>query len=266
MSSALNVFKAVPAFAIDVSDFAVINPTTILVLEPETLWLFRLDVESEKLETIELHRARPKSWPTYVFTEIRGTGVELRRTVLNQNYATELRFVRLDVDDAHFEVDAVERVEGARDYRLSSDGRWLRGLPFLSRELDTLDVFDLERRKWSTKKLSGEVGRLEDCSFSWTNDRVFLSGYDEVNDERRFSVFCLNLKESEWTKLPIVAANVRRISAIVDAESGEASAVDALRRHNLDVRGKEGFHKVMNGPCKSVFPSLYAGMTPILRL
>ncbi|KAI6243155.1 hypothetical protein M3Y99_00139100 [Aphelenchoides fujianensis] len=177
--------------------------------------------------------------------------------------------------------------------RLGCDGRLLFGLPTYSRELDTLHVFDIEQRAWSTKQLTGE---LEGCTFAWAEDRVFLSGYEEVDGECRYSVSCLDLQQLAWTKLPIVADSIRCISAIVDEESGEAVglvvmnedesggkmkvfrllfrtpdslvrlAVDALRRHNLDVVGKEEFHAVMNGPCKSVFPSLYAGMTPILRL
>ncbi|KAI6239204.1 hypothetical protein M3Y99_00594500 [Aphelenchoides fujianensis] len=268
---------------------AAINPTTIVVLEPHALWLFRLDVESGRFEAIELEALRGAS-PTYVFTEIRGTGVELNCAVLNQQWGAELRFVRLNVDAARLEVDAVVQVEGAHDYRLSADGRRLYGLSIHYQELGTLDVYDIEQRKWSTKKLSGAVGRREDCSFAWANDRVFLSGYDEVEGVRPhlpfglkaelstlrckggYSVFCLDLQRCEWTKLPVVADNVRRISAIVDAESGEASgllvmnedesssskwrmevyrllfrtldslvriAVDALRRHNLDVAGKK---------------------------
>ncbi|KAI6243149.1 hypothetical protein M3Y99_00138300 [Aphelenchoides fujianensis] len=290
----LAVFKTTPIPEMDVFDFAVVSPMAIFVLEPHALWLFRLNVEGGTFETIELER-RPDSWPVYVFTEISGRGIELKQVALNQCYSTEIRFVRLDVDAARLKVDAVEQLAAARDYRLTSDGRLLYGLPTSSKELDTLHVFDIQQRKWSTKQLSGEVGRLEGCAFAWTKDRVFLAGYEEADAECRYSVFRLDLRQLAWTKLPIVADSIRRISAIVDEESGEAVglvvmnedesgekmevfrllyrtpdslvrlAVDALRRHNLDVVGKEEFHAVMNGPCKSVFPSLYAGMTPILR-
>ncbi|KAI6221940.1 hypothetical protein M3Y99_01520300 [Aphelenchoides fujianensis] len=309
------VFKANDASGMGVCDFAVVNPTTVIANQPQSVWLFRLDVESATFETIELEALRDAGL-SYVFTEIRGTGVELNRAVLNQRWGTELRFVRLNVDAARLEVDAVVEVEGAHDYRLSADGRRLYGLSIHYQELNALDVYDIEQKKWSTRKLAGDVGQREDCSFAWANDRVFLSGYDEVEGGRPhlpfglkaepctsrcrggYSVFGLNLREGEWTKLPIVADHVRRISAIVD-ESGEASgllvmnedesdtsnwrmevyrllfrtpdslvriAVDALRRHNLDVAGKEGFHELMNGACKGVLPSLYAGMTPIPRL
>ncbi|KAI6234214.1 hypothetical protein M3Y99_00829100 [Aphelenchoides fujianensis] len=292
MQHCCSVFKADRTEEMDVFDFAALSPTAILVLEPHALWLFRLDVNNGKLELCELER-RPDSWPVYVFTEINGTDVQLKRVVLNQCYSTELRFVRLDVDAARLEVDAVEQQTAARDYRLSPDGCRLYGLSTYSMELNTLHVFDILQRKWSTKELSGQ---LEGCTFAWTADRVFLSGYKEVDGDYRSFVFCLDLRQHTWTKLPIVAANIRHISAIVDEEGGEAGglvilnedeknkkmevfrvlyrtpdslvrlAVDALRRHNLDVVGKEEFHAVMNGPCKGVFPSLYAGMTPIPRL
>ncbi|KAI6241846.1 hypothetical protein M3Y99_00286800 [Aphelenchoides fujianensis] len=117
-----------------------------------------------------------------------------------------------------------------------------------------------------------------------------------MNETCSYSVFRLDLRQFAWTKLHRVCNTIRRISAIVGPESGEAGgllllnrdegtwrmevfrllfqtpdslvrlAVDALRRHNLDVVGKKEFHSVMKGPCKGVFPLLYAGMTPIPRL
>ncbi|KAI6241883.1 hypothetical protein M3Y99_00290900 [Aphelenchoides fujianensis] len=199
---------------LDVPDFAVVGPTAILALETYALWLLRLDVESGTFEAIELER-RPDYSATYVFTEICGTHVELKRTVLQQYYSSEYRFVRLHVDEARLEVDAVEPLTVDLDLHLTADGRWLYGLTIYHSRLNTLHVFDIERQKWSTKKLTGEIGRVH----AWTTP-----------------------------------------------DSLVRLAVDALRRHNLDVVGKEEFHAVMNGPCKSVFPSFYAGMTPIPRL
>ncbi|KAI6243162.1 hypothetical protein M3Y99_00139800 [Aphelenchoides fujianensis] len=290
------VFKSDPiACSLDVCDFAVVSPTELLVLEFYDLWLCRLDVQSGTLKRIRLEEREDQN-PTYVFTEISGTHVDVKRTVLNHYNSSEVRFVRLDVDNLGWKDAGGELMTAAHDYRLSADGRRLFGLSLDSEELDTLHVFDIEQKTWSTKKVTGEIGRLQDCLFAWAADRVFLCGYEEVGEKRRYSVFRLDLRQLAWTKLPIVADNVRQISAIVDEESGEAGgllilnedeisgqtevfrllfrtpdslvrlAVDALRRHNLDVVGKQEFHTVMNGPCKNVFPSLYAGMTHIPRL
>ncbi|KAI6234190.1 hypothetical protein M3Y99_00826500 [Aphelenchoides fujianensis] len=291
------VFKVDRPAPLDVPDFAVVGPTAILALETYALWLLRLDVESGTFEAIELER-RPDYSATYVFTEICGTHVELKRTVLEQYYSSEYRFVRLDVDEARLEVDAVEQLTVDLDLHLTADGRWLYGLTIYHSRLNTLHVFDIERQKWSTKKLTGEIGRVHAWTFAWTEDCVFVLGYYEMNETCSYSVFRLDLRQFAWTKLHRVCNTIRlrRISAIVEPGSGEAGgllllnrdegtwrmevfrllfrtpdslvrlAVDALRRHNLDVAGKEEFYNVMNGPCKGVFPSVYAGMTPIPRL
>ncbi|KAI6233125.1 hypothetical protein M3Y99_00948000 [Aphelenchoides fujianensis] len=265
----------------DFCDFAVVSPTELLVLEYYDLWLCRLDVESRTLKRI-LVEEREDQNPTYVFTEISGTHVDVKRTVLNHYNSSE--------DAGGYEM------RDDHDYRLSADGRWLFGLSLDSAELDTLHVFDIERKEWSAKKVTGEIGRLQDRLFAWAEDRVFLCGYEEVSKKRRYYVFCLDLRQLAWTKVPLVAENVRQISAIVDEESGKADgllivnedeknkkmeiyrllyrtpdslvrlAVDALRRHNLNVVGEQEFHSVMNGPCKGALPSLYAGMTSIPRL
>ncbi|KAI6241891.1 hypothetical protein M3Y99_00291900 [Aphelenchoides fujianensis] len=289
-----SVFKVDRAEPLDVFDFAAVSPTAIIVLETYALWLFRLDVGSGTFEAIELER-RPDYSATYVFTEIRGTHVEVKRTVLQQYYSSKYRFVRLNVDQGRLEVDAVEPLTTDLDLHLTTDGRWLYGLSIYPIQLDTLHVFDMEQRRWSTKKLIGEIGRLAGGVFAWTEDRVFFYSYEELDNEWRYFLFNLDLRQLAWTNLPIVVDHFCRISAIVDEESGEAAgllvvnkdkntdqtkvyrllfrtpdslvrlAVDALRRHNLDVVGKEEFHNVMNGPCKAVFPSLYDGMRPIPR-
>ncbi|KAI6243201.1 hypothetical protein M3Y99_00144000 [Aphelenchoides fujianensis] len=281
---------------LDVFDFVVVSPTAIVVLETYALWLFRLDVENGTFEAIELER-QPDYSVNYIVTEIRGTHVAFRSTVLQQyySYPSEHRFVRLNVDEARLTVDAVEPLTVDLDLHLTADGRWLYGLPIQPKNPDSLHVFDMERRTWSTKKLTGEIGRLDGGLFAWAEDRVFFYCCQVMDNEWRYFLFELDLRQLAWTKLPIVVDKFCRISAIVDEESGEAAgllvldkdkstdqtdvyrllfrtpdslvrlAVDALRHHNLDVVGKEEFHNVMNGPCKNVFPLLYAGMTPIPR-
>ncbi|KAI6233138.1 hypothetical protein M3Y99_00949300 [Aphelenchoides fujianensis] len=277
-------------------NFEVVSPRAVVVYRTDALWLLRLDVERRTGEWVELQRHAPGT-PAYVLTEIGGAEVDVRRAVLCGDFADRRRFARLDVGGGRLAVDGEEQLEGARRaFRLSEDGRLLHALSFCRDPLDTLDVFDLEKRQWTSTKLSGGVERLAVSHCFWTRTGVYFCGYTYVDDWPLYSVFRCDLERREWRKLPLAARNIDRISALVSAETGEDEglllvcrkngdrvegvyrlllrhpdplvllAATALRRSRLHVESEWGFRECMQKTRYNwLLRSLYPNMTPIPR-
>ncbi|KAI6218153.1 hypothetical protein M3Y99_01730000 [Aphelenchoides fujianensis] len=177
--------------------------------------------------------------------------------------------------------------------RLSADGRSLFAV--CPDELKTLRVYDLEKKEWSAREISGQIDRsfnsVEGGFWSPTNAYFLPFDYDQPSD--RF-VFRCNSADVKWETLPIVADDIDLLSPLVDAQgedeglllvvhegrlgkrvvyrhlfntvdSLERLAMDAFRKHHMKVKGELNFHFFLNEttPGKRILPSLYANMKPL---
>ncbi|KAI6216487.1 hypothetical protein M3Y99_01819800 [Aphelenchoides fujianensis] len=284
-------------FEVNVAEFVVVNATTIVALGGRGLWLLRLRVAAGSFEALQL--ADHEEWKrTYVLTEIAGSAVEVKRAVVHWQWVgTDLRFGRLNVDDARLEVEWEEDVANpTHSYQLSADGRSLFAV--CPDELKTLRVYDLEKRTWSGREISGQIDRsfnsIEGGFWSPTHAYFLPFDYDQPSD--RF-VFRCNSTDAKWETLRIVADDIDLLSPLVDAQgedeglllvvhegrlgkrvvyrhffktvdSLERLAMDAFRKHHMKVKGDLNFHFFLNEttPGKRILPSLYANMKPFDRM
>ncbi|KAI6230673.1 hypothetical protein M3Y99_01037700 [Aphelenchoides fujianensis] len=280
------VFKSPERVRLVIEHFVVVGPTLVIAAETKALWLVRLNPEDGSFRLIELEGDLGQS-PVYVFTEIRGRGVDVRRAIVNGNQ--RMRFVRLDVDAGRLQVDGEDEMDD-RDcsFGLSPDGRRLYAVSRNS--LTRLHVFDMTSRRWSERPIAGDLqrevnvgprtstnGKWNIWDFAWTGDRVYLQTCKVVDGLLRFALLSTELERPQWESLSIMSTRFLHIAPMRSEESGEEdgvaivwtswhhdemivyrlfrktpvpllqSAIDALRNSNLDVTGIEGFHAVMGG-------------------
>lgn len=223
-----------------------VNPTTIVAREYDgSLVLFRLCAREKTFERVELVPT-PVARAVYVCTAIEAVGVAVGQAALDWDYTRELRFVRLNIDDARVDVEWSVRVQHSfRFYHLSEDARFLYGLPWNGKR--TLNVFDIEKRTWTRNKLTGQfrkVGgrlherksqhttffQLEHCRILWSQRFAYISGRNAADEHTGLSfVFRCDLKRCEWTKLPIVSADKLAVSPLVNSNNGDDDGVLILR-------------------------------------
>ncbi|KAI6241914.1 hypothetical protein M3Y99_00294500 [Aphelenchoides fujianensis] len=275
-------------------DFLIVNPTTIVVLDHARVLLLRLSVEENTYDAVVLqHRTLPLL-PAYVFTEISGTNVELKRATAERAPTSRVHFVRLNVDAARLQVGREERTDRPLVHRLSEDGRSLYAI-----DLDRptiLCVFDLEQQTWSSSKLKGDIDGTpswRDGRLAWGDECVYFWGRF---DSDQFSVFRCNLERLQWENLPFTMDPSDRLLPLVNAETGGEDGllivrcdeeqknveiyrlllntpdsllrlcVDVLRKTRIDGDGELGFHAVMTSECgRKILPTIYSNMTPIPR-
>ncbi|KAI6239511.1 hypothetical protein M3Y99_00569000 [Aphelenchoides fujianensis] len=292
------IFKAKASFEMEVFDFVVVNATTIIAFDVNgSLLLFRLSTKEGTFERVELERQNnPWLFYIYVITEIKGANVELKQAVLQGARTANLRFVRVNVDEGSSKVYAELHTQSPDAiHKLSEDGRLLYAAS--THDLRALHIFDVQKRSWSTSKLSFNVKQLRSYPIVWSRKHAYFAAFEEDGENRgRNSVFRLDVERREWQRLPIAVDKCVLVSPITNAESGEDEGVlipkqncehgatkiyrvllktpasllhltvDALREFNLDVVGNEEFHAVMaNEWGKKVFPAAYPNMKPIPR-
>ncbi|KAI6232748.1 hypothetical protein M3Y99_00999400 [Aphelenchoides fujianensis] len=282
-----------------IGEFLLVNPTTIVALGDRGLWLLRMDVEDGEFEAIQL--AEHDSAPTYVLTEIAGTGVDVKQAVLQlHSSSAQLHFGRLHVDDARLDVDWTEPVEGAENFfQLSKDGRSLFGIS--TKEYDVLYVYDVEQKTCTTREMAGCVYDHDD---HWIAPEAFRSAesvYVLTFEEEEYpphyscSAYRYNLQDAKWERLWIDTYRMGPVAPLVDAETGEDNgllgvrldgwegkqevdrylfntvdslerlAMDAFRKHHMNVKGDFNFHFFLNEttPGKKILPSMYPNMKPL---
>lgn len=143
----------------NIGDFVVVNPNTIIAYHLDTLVLLRLCVENETVERVQLEYSVASN-VAYVITAIEGTGVDVNQAVLQRNMPARLRFVRLNIDDARVEAESVEEVTTfCWSYHLSMDGCLLYGISTL-RDAPKLHVFDMTKKTWTAIELTGDLQRV----------------------------------------------------------------------------------------------------------
>jgi hypothetical protein len=156
--------KSKNADRLDISTFVVVNLTTIVTFDYRAMLLLRLSFENETFEQIKLVH-QPHPWAAYAITAIEGAHVDVKHTVLNCEYSSHVRFVRLNLDGARLEGEVSIRTENRYSYyQLSSDGRFLYGLSHWSDQLNTLHCLDIEKRTWGKIKLAGDLGKVRASS------------------------------------------------------------------------------------------------------
>ncbi|KAI6241757.1 hypothetical protein M3Y99_00296100 [Aphelenchoides fujianensis] len=275
-------FTSKSPFSGDIQDFVVVDPLTVVANTWEGLYLFRLNDEAATFESIKLELPDPFRWhtSTLVFTEILGTSGELKRAVLEDGLGEVFVVARLDVRKGRVHVEADGFLEiGMYDtwaaYHLSEDGRFFYSL------------------NW--RYPGGLSTERPSSTLSWSKKHAYFWTFNPSDPTHRWLVYRCDFARLRWEKLPIRPTELHWVSAITNEESGEDEgllllclprrgqpevhrrlfktpdslvhlAVDALRRHNLDVVGKEEFHAVISQPpFKDLFPPLYANMQPIPR-
>ncbi|KAI6230543.1 hypothetical protein M3Y99_01054500 [Aphelenchoides fujianensis] len=293
------LLKPRESFEGSVGEFLLVNLTTIVALGGGGLWLLRMHVEVGEFEALQL--AAHDSAPAYVLTEIAGKQVDVKRAVLQlRSKSSQLRFGRLHVDDARLDVDWTEPVDGAENFfQLSKDGRSLFGIS--TKEYDLLFVYDLEQKACTTRELAGYV---HDHDEHWIPDEavrsaehVYVLTFEEYKYPPGYTcvAYRCNLQEARWEWLPIYTRQMGPVAPLVNAESGEDEgllgvrldgwegrqevdrylfntvdslqllAMDAFRKHHMNVKGDLNFHFFLNEttPGKKIFPSLYPNMKPL---
>ncbi|KAI6242084.1 hypothetical protein M3Y99_00247900 [Aphelenchoides fujianensis] len=263
------------------------------------LSLLRMDVEGESFETIKL--AEHEAVPTYVLTEITGKDVDVKHAVIHKQWTSRtICFCRLHVDDARLDVDWTERAEDAGlFFQLSKDGRSLFGIS--TKEYDVLHVYDIEQKTCTTKEMAGcvyddhEDHLPDEASGSVENLYVRKWQDEEHAPYYAWSTYRCNLPEAKWERLSIDTCDMDPVAPLVDAKSGEDEgflavsyehcekkyrvdrylfntvdslerlAMDAFRKHNMNVKGDFNFHFFLNEttPGKKILPSLYPNMKPL---
>ncbi|KAI6242114.1 hypothetical protein M3Y99_00251700 [Aphelenchoides fujianensis] len=282
-----------------IGEFLLVNATTIVALGEGGLWLLRMHVEAAEFEAIQL--AAHDSAPAYVFTEIAGTGVDVQQAVLQlHSSSAQLRFCRLHVDDARLDVDWTEPVEGAENFfQLSKDGRSLFGIS--TKEYDVLHVYDVKQKTCTSREMGGCVYDHDD---HWIAPEAFRSAesvyvltFEEEEYPPHYScaAYRCNLQDAKWERLWIDTYRMGPVAPLVNAESGEDEgllgvrldgwegrqevdrylfntvdslerlAMDAFRKHNMNVKGDFNFQFFLNEttPGKKILPSMYPNMKPL---
>ncbi|KAI6192925.1 hypothetical protein M3Y99_01905700 [Aphelenchoides fujianensis] len=287
------------SFEAYINEFLLVNATTIVALGEGGLWLLRMHVEAESFEMIQL--AAHDSAPTYVLTEITGTAVDVQQSALQlHSHSAQLLFGRLNVEEARLDVDWTESVDGAQNFfHLSKDGRSLFGIS--TEEYDVMHVYDLEQKTCCTREMAGcvydhdEHWIASEAYRSMENVYVLTFEEDEYDPYYECEAYRCNLQDAKWERLPINTYHMGPLAPLVNAESGEDEgllavsygaskgkcyvarylfntvdslerlAMDAFRKHNMNVKGAFNFHTFLNEttPGKKILPSMYPNMKPL---
>ncbi|KAI6219778.1 hypothetical protein M3Y99_01643500 [Aphelenchoides fujianensis] len=279
------------SFAGSIREFLLVNATTIVALGESGLWLLRMHVEDAEFEVLQL--AAHESAPAYVSTEIAGKEVDVKRAVIQlHSSSVQLLFGRLHVDDARLDVDWTEPVEDAQNFfQLSKDGRSLFGIS--TEDYDVMHVYDLEQKKCTSREMAGCIA--PEAVRSVENVYVLTFEEDEYPPHYTCAAYRCNLQEARWERLPIYTRQMGPVSPLINAETGEDEellgvrldgwegkkevdrylfntvdsferlAMDAFRKHNMNVKGDFNFHFFLNEttPGKKILPSMYPNMKPL---
>ncbi|KAI6227723.1 hypothetical protein M3Y99_01223000 [Aphelenchoides fujianensis] len=281
-----------------IGEFLLVNPTTIVALGDRGLWLLRMDVEAAEFEA--RHLAEHKAVLTYVLTKVTGKDVDVKHVVIQRQYTSRtICFCRLNVDDARLDVDWTEWAEEAGQFfQLSKDGRSLFGIS--TKEYDVMYVYDLEQKTCTSRQMAGCVyDHDEDCIPSEafrSAESVYVLAFKGVGYEPNYScdAYRCNLQEAKWESLPIDTWKMGSVAPLVNPESGEdvgllgvrlggwtgkyrvdrylfntvdsleRLAMDAFRKHHMNVKGDFNFHFFLDEttPGKKILPSMYPNMKP----
>ncbi|KAI6242212.1 hypothetical protein M3Y99_00262400 [Aphelenchoides fujianensis] len=287
------------SFEGSIGEFLLLNATTIVALGEGGLWLLRMHVGDAEFEAIQL--AAHDSAPTYVLTEITGTGVDVKHAVLQlHSHSAELHFCRLHVEDARLDVDWTERTEDPdKFFQLSKDGRSFFGIS--TKEYDVLHVYDIEQKTCTSREMAGCVYEHDEHWIAPETFRSVESVYVLTFEEEEYpphyscTAYRCNLQEAKWERLWIDTYQMGPVAPLVNAESGEdvgllgvrldgwdgkhrvdrylfntvdsleRLAIDAFRKHNMNVKGDFNFHFFLNEttPGKKILPSMYPNMKPL---
>lgn len=136
----------------------VVSSTAILLLESGVLSLLRLCFKDETMERVQLEDSTNGS-VAYAITAIDGVDVHVTQAVIQDTKSStkQLRFVRVNIDEARVAFEGAERVEEARrSYHFSKDGRFIYGLATRT-QAEAFNVFDITEKSWSACKLTGTL-------------------------------------------------------------------------------------------------------------
>ncbi|KAI6227705.1 GLH-binding kinase 1 [Aphelenchoides fujianensis] len=242
----------------EVEDFVVLNSTTIIVLEWEWLILVRLSPAEEQYEAIVLEESHGYA---YVFTEITGTNVNVQQAVLNQDYAEEMRFARLDIDKPCLQMEWSCRVNVVHQRCVYNYGK--AGLLYgMRRDIPTrLFTFYLSKKRWTvttTSSLTQDVptslwtfSKLTDEHKSpeirdelrlyrarydtlyWSPNNVYCYTLEVVNGALQYPIHQCSLEKPKWKRIAVVSVSkpIEHIFVETDDETGDDKLLAILHRN-----------------------------------
>ncbi|KAI6234946.1 hypothetical protein M3Y99_00746100 [Aphelenchoides fujianensis] len=213
--------------------FVPLNAITILILSKVygqtfedvgeiEVELLRLREDSDVFEPVLLERKASRPFQLFVFAEITGDGVDVKRAVLGKHGT--INFCRLNVDEGRMEIfhtaDTGHFFPHASVYslpvfsvHLSANGEELYF--FDENHLNALNVYSLTDKKWTEAAIDVGDWRPESSSveFYWLAGVVYAK-------ERYGKFFRCSLAEKKWQKMPLCPWKVEWVSPVVNPADG----------------------------------------------